>query len=91
MFSQPPFSLGLPSGTTQSAFYIGRSRSPQRQITFVIQQLKEKYIDLESTRIQKDVGDGKTIYNLQVSVDGDATAEQLPIDSFELRDSSRAW
>ena len=65
MFSRPPFSLGFPSDSTKSAYYVGTSRMSKDEISFVSSVMERERIHQENSRIQKTESNG-TIFYLQV-------------------------
>lgn len=84
MIAKPPFSLGFPSGLTQSAYYPGNQLISRDEIALVSQTLEERGILPENTRIRKIHSRELPIYEvLQASVQHDNSACQFPLpDSY---------
>lgn len=79
--SIPPYSLGFPSESTQSSYYLGENPMGKDEISMVSQMMVRHNILPENTRLQKVEADGKIVFNiLQASVDTDAEPKELPTD-----------
>ncbi|KAF2280327.1 dipeptidyl peptidase III [Westerdykella ornata] len=78
----PPYSLGYPSDTAQSAYYLGDSTITQEEIAAISQWLEKQSIFPENTRIRKISGLGKCTFEvLQASVDRDIEPAEFELPS----------
>lgn len=86
MTSIPPYSLGFPSDTAQSAYY-PESRLSREEISVVTLTLEKHGLFLENTRLRKRMESNKTIFEvLQGSVEAGQSAE-ISVDAGPLAGS----
>lgn len=79
MTAVPPYGLGFPSDTAQSAYYPGQYVNTQEDIARVSRTLEEHSILPENTRIRKLEGHRSPMYEvLQASVELDPRPVELP-------------
>lgn len=70
ILATPPFSLGYPSGTAQSAYYPGRCDIVNDEVEVVSRTLQELSIFPENTRISKSISAGTPTFSvLQASTE----------------------
>jgi dipeptidyl-peptidase-3 len=86
MTSIPPYSLGFPSDTAQSAYYPD-SRLSREEISVATTAMEKHGIFLENTRLRKHMESGKTIFEvLQGSIETGQSTE-IPVDEGPLAGS----
>lgn len=84
ILSTPPFSLGFPSHTAQSAYYPGPSDITKEEVEALSHTLQEHSIFPENTRIRKSISTGTPIFDiLQAS-----TVEGISTQTFSLGDTN---
>jgi dipeptidyl-peptidase-3 len=70
MLEGPPFVVGYPSDSAQSAYYPGEQRITKEEITRVSNLMLDQRIEPENTRIRKVTEDRQTVFEvLQASTD----------------------
>ncbi len=87
IFSVPPFSLGFPSDTAQSAYYPGPCDITSEEAEVISQVLQENSIFPENTRIHKSMEGTKTashIYDVPLA----SAEDNIPIKELALKDSA---
>ncbi|KEY73545.1 hypothetical protein S7711_03704 [Stachybotrys chartarum IBT 7711] len=81
MLLGPPFALGYPSDSTQSAYYPSEERITKKEIARVSDFLQDKEIELENTRLRKVIADGQSVFEvLQASTDAESRAEWTAVE-----------
>jgi dipeptidyl-peptidase-3 len=89
LLSVPPFSLGYPSKTAQSAYYPGTEPVSQKELAKVSEVMEQDSIGPENTRVWKVLEDGKPVYQLlQASAEtplANNTPHKLANDIFLVR------
>ena len=84
IFAVPPYSLGYPSDTTQSQYYLHNgSRMTKDEISKVSNTMESNGLWPENTRLRKECQGqgGVSIDVLQASVETDQTMRELKVDS----------
>jgi dipeptidyl-peptidase-3 len=61
MLSGPPFVLGYRSERAQSTYYPGKEKVTKEEISLVSKVLEDHKVELENTRLQKVIIDGKPV------------------------------
>ncbi|KAF1975757.1 peptidase M49, dipeptidyl-peptidase III [Bimuria novae-zelandiae CBS 107.79] len=80
----PPYGLGFPSNTAQSAYYPGSNTITQEEIAAISRSLEEYSIHPENTRIEKVLDNGKTTFNvLQASIEHDTEPTVLEVSALD--------
>ncbi|ELR06233.1 hypothetical protein GMDG_02028 [Pseudogymnoascus destructans 20631-21] len=78
ILSTPPFSLGYPSGTAQSAYYPGPCDITHEEVEAVSRVLQERSIFPENTRIRKSISGRVPIFDiLQASTTEGMLSQEL--------------
>lgn len=88
IFSTPPYSLGYPGGSAQSAYYPGDNKISEDEVKRVSLLLEENGILPENTRIRKDSRDGSPLYEVLIASVAKADEERefsLPGDGGKIR------
>ncbi|OJJ42596.1 hypothetical protein ASPZODRAFT_105021 [Penicilliopsis zonata CBS 506.65] len=76
LLAVPPFNLGYPSKSAQSAYYLGSMA--QEEIALVSEAMSKHSVGPENTRVQKLIKEGKPVYHvLQASAETGAPANGL--------------
>lgn len=89
LLAVPPFSLGYPSKSAQSAYYPGPEPISQQEIAKVSEAMEQHSIGPENTRVRKLFAHGKPVYQLlQASAEtgvSNSTSQELDDDIFVVK------
>lgn len=81
MLEGPPFVVGYPSDSAQSAYYPGENRVTREEISRVSKFMQEKRIEPENTRLRRVTEDGLAVFEiLQASTNTESVRQWDNID-----------